>query len=113
MKTRPMGILLIMLAGWINRHQQDAIEYLKAKNKILLDKLGKKRIILNDEQGMYLAVLGRKLGRKVLSGKLAFAYTHAPCVDDANAMAMLFAFYEALCFYGDITPNTNENDPIE
>jgi len=62
-----MGILLIMLAGWINRHQQDAIEYLKAENKILRDKLGKKRIILNDEQRMYLAMLGRKLGRKVLS----------------------------------------------
>ena len=56
-----------MLAGWINRHQQDAIEYLKAENKILRDKLGKKRIILNNEQRMYLAALGRKLGRKVLS----------------------------------------------
>lgn len=67
MKTRPLGILLIMLAGWVNRHQQDAIEYLKAENKILRDKLGKKRIILNDEQKRYLAVLGRKLGRKVLS----------------------------------------------
>ena len=25
MKVKPMGMLLMMLAGWINRHQQDAI----------------------------------------------------------------------------------------
>jgi putative transposase len=67
MKNRPLGILLIMLAGWVNRHQQDAIEYLKAENKILKGKLGKKRIILTDEQRRCLAVLGPKLGRKVLS----------------------------------------------
>ena len=29
MKVKPMGMLLMMLAGWINRHQQDVIEYLK------------------------------------------------------------------------------------
>ncbi len=23
MKVKPMGMLLMMLAGWINRHQQD------------------------------------------------------------------------------------------
>jgi hypothetical protein len=30
-----------MLAGWINRHQRDMIEYLKAENKILRKKLRK------------------------------------------------------------------------
>ncbi len=25
MKVKPMGMLLIMLAGWISRHQQDVI----------------------------------------------------------------------------------------
>ena len=25
MKVKPMGMLLVMLAGWVNRHQQDAI----------------------------------------------------------------------------------------
>jgi hypothetical protein len=29
MKIRPLTIILTMLAGWINRHQQDMIEYLK------------------------------------------------------------------------------------
>ena len=33
MKVKPMGMLLMMLAGWINRHQQDVITYLKEENK--------------------------------------------------------------------------------
>jgi hypothetical protein len=37
-----MTMLLVMLAGWINRHQQDMIEYLKNENEILKEKIGKK-----------------------------------------------------------------------
>ncbi len=40
MKVKPMGTLLVMLAGWMNRHQQDVIEYLREENKILREKLG-------------------------------------------------------------------------
>src|SRR5512146_2318022 len=67
MKVRPMEMLLMMLAGWINRHQQDVITYLKEENKILREKLGRKRILLNDNQRMRLARLGKRLGRSVLA----------------------------------------------
>ena len=71
MTTKPLSILLMMLAGWINRQQEQAIAYLKEENKILRDELlkatGKKRIILNDSQRRRLAILGKKLGRKLLS----------------------------------------------
>ena len=60
-------MLLVMLAGWINRHQQDMIEYLKTENAILKEKLGKKRIILNDQQRRTLAVLAKKISRNALS----------------------------------------------
>ncbi len=70
MKTKPWVMLVAMMAGWINRQQQEAIEYLKEENKILRDELqkasGKKRIILNDTQRRRLAILGKKLGRKLL-----------------------------------------------
>jgi ribosomal protein L15 len=59
-------MLLMMLAGWINRHQQDMIEYLKAENEILREKLGTKRLLLNDDQRRRLAVLAKKLNRKAL-----------------------------------------------
>ena len=67
MKVRPIEMLLVMLAGWLNRHQQNVIEYLREENTILREKLGKKRIILNDNQRMRLARLGKRLGRKVLA----------------------------------------------
>jgi transposase InsO family protein len=65
-QTKPLTILLAMLAGWINSQQQEMIEYLKEENKILREKFGKKRIILNDDQRRRLAIKGKKLGRKFL-----------------------------------------------
>jgi putative transposase len=64
---RPWVMLLAMMAGWLNHHQQDMIDYLKAENAILKEKLGNKRIILSDEQNRKLAILARNLGRKALS----------------------------------------------
>lgn len=66
MKIKPMNVFLVMLAGWINRQQTEVIEYLVEENKILCEKIGKKRILLNDNQRRRLAVLGKRLGRKVL-----------------------------------------------
>jgi len=67
MKVKPMGMLSMMLAGWINQHQQDVITHLKEENRILREKLGTKRILLNDSQRMRLARLGKQLGRSVLA----------------------------------------------
>jgi hypothetical protein len=44
---QPMNLhlqfLLVMLAGWVNRHQQTVIEYLRAENQALREQLGKGR----------------------------------------------------------------------
>ncbi len=69
-----MVMLLAMLAGWINRQQTDVIDYLKAENQILREKLGKKRILLDDSQRRRLAILGKKLGRKLL-GEVCFSFS--------------------------------------
>jgi putative transposase len=63
---QPWHLLLLILAGSINRKHQDAIDYLLAENRILREKLGKKRILLNDDQRRRLAVKGKILGRKML-----------------------------------------------
>ena len=63
---QPWHLLLLILAGWINRRQQDAVEYLLTENRVLREKLGKGRILLNDDQRRRLAVKGRILGRKML-----------------------------------------------
>jgi hypothetical protein len=59
-------LLLLILAGWINRRQQEAIDYVLTENRVLREKLGKKRILLNDDQRRRLAVEGKILGRKML-----------------------------------------------
>ena len=59
--------MLIILAGWINRQQQEVIEYLRTENAVLKEKLGKKRILLTDDQRLRLAVKSKILGRKQLS----------------------------------------------
>ena len=71
---KPWQLLLLILAGWINRHQQDAIEYLLTENQVLREKLGKGRILLNDHQRRRLALKGKALGRKTLD-KLATIVT--------------------------------------
>jgi len=63
---QPWQLLLLILAGWINRHQQEVLECLRAENQVLKEKLGKTRILLTDDQRRRLAVKGRVLGRKAL-----------------------------------------------
>jgi hypothetical protein len=65
--TRPYMVLLAMMAGWLNRHQQDMINYLKEENEILREKLGTKRLILSDEQKKRLARLAKNIGHRALS----------------------------------------------
>jgi hypothetical protein len=63
----PWQMLLLILAGWINQQQQNTIEYLIAENRILRKKIGKKRILLTDDQRRRLAIKGKVLGRKALA----------------------------------------------
>jgi hypothetical protein len=59
----PLQFLLILLAGWVNRHQEDVIEYLREENRVLRELHGKKRLRFTDEQRRRLAVKGKALGR--------------------------------------------------
>ena len=64
---QPWQLLLLILAGWVNRQQQQVIDYLRTENQILKEKLGKRRILLNDDQRRRLAVKAKVLGRKLLT----------------------------------------------
>jgi putative transposase len=59
-------LLLVTLAGWINRQQQDVIAYIQEENRILKGKLKGKRIRFTDDERRRLAVKGKALGRKAL-----------------------------------------------
>lgn len=59
--------VLISVAGWMNRQQLDVISYLQEENRVLREKLGSKRLILNVVQKRRLATAAAKLGRNVLA----------------------------------------------
>ncbi|QDT98571.1 helix-turn-helix domain-containing protein [Gimesia aquarii] len=61
---QPLHLFCLMIIGWANKHQQEVIEYLRTENQVLKEKLGKKRILLNDDQRRRLSVKGKVLGRK-------------------------------------------------
>jgi transposase InsO family protein len=63
---RPWHLFSFVLAAWISRSQQDAIEYLLTENRVLREKLGKRRILLNDDQRRRLATKAKLLDRKRL-----------------------------------------------
>ena len=59
-------LLLVTLAGWINRQQHDVIAYIQEENRVLKNKLKGKRIRFTDDERRRLAVKGKVLGRRVL-----------------------------------------------
>ncbi|MDE0866299.1 MAG: integrase core domain-containing protein [Rubripirellula sp.] len=63
---QPWQLMLIILASWVNRQQQEVIEYLRTENAVLKEKIGKKRILLTGDQRRRLAVKRNILGRKQL-----------------------------------------------
>ena len=63
---QPFHLLVIALAGWLNRHQQDVIDYLIEENRVLKEQLEGKRLRFTDEQRIRLAVKAKVLGRRLL-----------------------------------------------
>jgi hypothetical protein len=46
MDRLPLQFLMLVFAGWANRHQQEMIEYLQEENRFLRAQLGGKRLSL-------------------------------------------------------------------
>jgi transposase len=65
--SQPWQLLLLILTEWVQHQQQQVIDYLTTENQVLKEKLGKGRLLLNDDQRRRLAVKGKILGRKQLS----------------------------------------------
>src|SRR5262245_16490168 len=62
----PLRLLLVTLAGWVNRHQQEIIQYLVEENRVLREQWGGRRVRLTDDQRRRLAAKGQRLGRRLL-----------------------------------------------
>jgi putative transposase len=70
MFPRPGSFLALLSAGiacWLERQATARIEYLKAENRALRARLGRRRILFTDAERRTLATLAREVGRKALS----------------------------------------------
>jgi putative transposase len=63
----PFRFLLLTMAGWVNQHQQQIIEYLREENRVLREQLGDSRLRFTDDQRRRLAAKAKGLGRKLLA----------------------------------------------
>jgi hypothetical protein len=61
--TMILHVLIAMVAGWLQRHQQQVITYLLAENRVLKAELGGRRLRRTDTERRRLAALAYPLGR--------------------------------------------------
>src|SRR5215470_13012408 len=61
-----LHVLIAMIAGWLQRHQQQVIAYLQEENRVLKAQLGDRRLRLTDTERRRLAALAHPLGRQRL-----------------------------------------------
>ena len=62
-----MHLILSALFGWLEREQSDVIQFLREENRVLKAQLHGRRLRLDDNQRRRLAVIGRRLGRRILA----------------------------------------------
>src|SRR5213596_896031 len=63
----PFRFVLIAVAGWMNQHQLQIIDYLREENRVLREQLSGRRVRFNDDQRRRLAAKAKGLGRKLLA----------------------------------------------
>jgi hypothetical protein len=61
-----LSFLLMVVSGWVYRHQLIVIEFLQAENRLLKERLRGKRIRFTDAERALLARKAKAVGRKAL-----------------------------------------------
>jgi hypothetical protein len=63
----PFQLLIAVLSGWLHREQADVIAFLREENRLLKTRLAGRRLRFDDRERRCLAVLGHRLGRRLLA----------------------------------------------
>jgi hypothetical protein len=61
-----VALLVACMASWLERRAAAQIDYLKAENRALRSRLGKRRILFTDAERRTLAGLAKGIGSKAL-----------------------------------------------
>ncbi len=62
----PLHIVIASLAGWMNRRQGEALDYLIEEDRVLEEQLEGRALRLTDDQRRRLAAKGKRVGRRLL-----------------------------------------------
>src|SRR6202171_3362021 len=73
-----LSFLLMILSGWVHRHQLIVIEFLQTENRLLKDRLRGKRIRFTDAERVLLARKAKAVGRKALLELETIVYPDPP-----------------------------------
>ena len=103
MMTYHVQFLLLVLAGWVNRQQQDVIDYLQEENRVLRAGLRGKRLRLSDDDRRRLAVKAQALGREALA---QIAYVATPATLLARRIRDASSARRRSCACGGCPPDT-------
>jgi hypothetical protein len=79
MNALPLQFLMLIFAGWVNRHQQDVIEYLQEENRALREQLGGKRLQFIDQQRRRMAVTRPKRSAENGYSRSGLWWHRIPC----------------------------------
>ena len=61
-----LSFVLMMVSGWVHRHQLIVIEFLQAENRLLKERLRGRGIRFTDAERALLARKAKAMGRKAL-----------------------------------------------
>ena len=64
MNSLQLEFLILIFAGWVNRSQQDVIEYLQEENRVLREQLSGKRLRFTDRQRRRPGAKAKAIGRR-------------------------------------------------
>ena len=90
MNTLQLEFLMLILTGWVNRRQQNVIEYLQEENRALREQLGGKRLLFTDRQR-------RRLGRRCKRITLDFDPTDDPA-HGQQEFTFFHGYYDTYCY---------------
>jgi hypothetical protein len=79
-----LSFLLMIAAGWLHRHQLIVIDFIQAENRLLKDRLRRRRIRFTDAERALLARRAKAVGRKALL-ELDTIVSPDPCCDGIGA----------------------------
>jgi hypothetical protein len=81
-KPRTFLVLVASMGCWLERQAVEQIEYLKAENRLLRSRLGRRRLLFSDAERRTLATLARDVAAKALRDLDTLVSPLTPYPDD-------------------------------